>query len=521
MAQAIHDFELRLECDPADVRRIKRYLSSRARSRQTGTTRISVYFDTPDFTLYGGGFSLHVRRVGRGYLQSVNVSDGTAAAMYDRSRWEQVIGAPQPDLSLAGGTALKSLLSKRLSNSLRPIFETHIRQARYGLATRGLQVDVALEQGFIGTGKHRVPLCELKFDLVRGEPGGIFALAHALGAIAPLRLGVKSNADRGYEVVRAKINAVDTGGRVHLSPVLTAEVAFRVIARRCLRQLIANETAMLAGSAEALHQMRIALRRFRAAISVFSQVVGDRDSGRIKAELRWITGELGPVRDLDVFVAEVLTPLRNQHGTKPGITALCRDFQRRRARAHLEAAAAVTSARFRTLTLNAMGWIEAGPWSKNRDDLARLRRARPITRHATEELGRRRAKFRKMDKTLNELSPAKRHKLRIRVKKLRYAIEFFADLFPREKSAKRCKASLSALKELQGALGALNDVATRESLASSIAMSRPPTARRAGPAAKAFAAGVVFGAQDAHVTQLLMAADRAYARLLEIKPFWR
>ena len=55
---------------------------------------------------------------------------------------------------------------------------------------------------------------------------------------------------------------------------------------------------MLAGDAEALHQMRVALRRLRAAISLFSDMLTDRQTEALKTEFKWITGELGPVENL-------------------------------------------------------------------------------------------------------------------------------------------------------------------------------------------------------------------------------
>ena len=64
---------------------------------------------------------------------------------------------------------------------------------------------------------------------------------------------------------------------------------------------------MLARDETALHQMRVALRRLRAAISLFSVVVGDDRASGIKAELRWIAQELGPARDLDTLLSEVIT----------------------------------------------------------------------------------------------------------------------------------------------------------------------------------------------------------------------
>jgi CHAD domain-containing protein len=135
-----------------------------------------------------------------------------------------------------------------------------------------------------------------------------------------------------------------------------------------------------------------------------------------------------------------------------------------------------------------------------------------------EELARRRHKLRRRGKTLPQLSAAERHRLRIRAKKIRYAMEFFADLFTAQKQTKRCKAALAALVELQDALGSLNDVVTREALASHVVTSQSSHAR--GGAAKAFAAGVIYGTQDAHVAELLATADRARDRFLDAKPFW-
>jgi CHAD domain-containing protein len=66
---------------------------------------------------------------------------------------------------------------------------------------------------------------------------------------------------------------------------------------------------MLAGKPEALHQMRVGLRRLRTAISIFKEVVADSQRDHIKSELEWTTGELGPARDLDVLSEGVLRSL--------------------------------------------------------------------------------------------------------------------------------------------------------------------------------------------------------------------
>jgi CHAD domain-containing protein len=99
-------------------------------------------------------------------------------------------------------------------------------------------------------------------------------------------------------------------------------------------------------------------------------------------------------------------------------------------------------------------------------------------------------------------------------------MEFFADIFPGHKKAKRRTTALSSLKELQDALGTLNDVATREKIASRVALSQRRKSRRAEGREKAFAAGVIVGSQEARVQEMLDKAESASARFAETKRFW-
>jgi CHAD domain-containing protein len=211
-----------------------------------------------------------------------------------------------------------------------------------------------------------------------------------------------------------------------------------------------------------------------------------------------------------------------QNAGDPGVLGIVRDVKRRRARAHEESVATIRSARFRNLILNTAEWIEVGPWTKSDDDLLRLLREQPIIARAPGELAIRRKKLkRRGSNTLKELSPLQRHALRIAAKKFRYALEFFSNLFPGKTSARRCSEALLALKELQDALGGLNDIAIREQLASRIALSRRFKSDVPGVRQRAFAAGLIAGSQEAHAAALLDAAESAYTKFLNVKVFWR
>lgn len=107
-----------------------------------------------------------------------------------------------------------------------------------------------------------------------------------------------------------------------------------------------------------------------------------------------------------------------------------------------------------------------------------------------------------------------RHRLRIRAKRLRYATEFFAGTFPGAMSAERRLESLSALKDLQDALGGLNDLAIHQAL---IAEGLEHNAREGQPSAPA--SRLAPGGTQAET--LLHKAEQAFARFAGNKAFWK
>src|SRR5215468_6654089 len=90
-----------------------------------------------------------------------------------------------------------------------------------------------------------------------------------------------------------------------LNAAMACDTAFRIVARRHLDALSANHEATCRGEPIALHQMRVALTHLRTAIKFFSPMVDDAVRNEIRDELRWLNGELGSVRDLDVAFERV------------------------------------------------------------------------------------------------------------------------------------------------------------------------------------------------------------------------
>src|SRR5260370_3796389 len=83
---------------------------------------------------------------------------------------------------------------------------------------------------------------------------------------------------------------------------LDCATAFRRIALDCAAKIAAHHSSACAGDAEAVHQIRVAITRLRAAVSFFAPMTADAEWLRLKKEIRWLNGPLGAARDTDVVM---------------------------------------------------------------------------------------------------------------------------------------------------------------------------------------------------------------------------
>jgi triphosphatase len=508
------ELEVKLGLTPDDLRNLQKNPVLRdLNGTPKRTTEVSVYFDTDKHELHKKGLMLRVRRVGNRYLQTIKAN--AHSAPFERDEWETEIEGEQPNLSLAEGTALEPLITKKLHRQLKPLFETRVQRTVYPITDDKHAIALTVDRGTIDTGSRSEPLCEVELELERGTAAELFDVARELAQTLPARVAVKSKSERGYEIIDNKQGLPAKAGPIDLPATASTRDGFKIIALACLKQIIDNETALIRGDLEGVHQMRVGLRRLRAAMSLFKALLHDQQTAAIKAELKWLAGELGPARELDVLVHRVVAPMRKRRRWR-GMPSLSREIAERRDAALKRAQDAVQSARFRSLTLDIAAWLETGQWTNPQDDLTRDRGDVSITAYAADELRRRWRKVRKQGKSLAELDAPKRHRLRIQTKKLRYAAEFFASLFTARRANKYRKRFLSALERLQDGLGDLNDIAVHEKRIAELGANH----RRSNPA-RVFAAGLLTGREDARIEPAMTSATHAYADLVKVKRFWR
>ena len=137
----------------------------------------------------------------------------------------------------------------------------------------------------------------------------------------------------------------------------------------CLRHVTCNEIAVRRSDPEGIHQMRVGLRRLRAASSLFKEMLHDRETHRIKLGLVWLTEQLGPARDYEVMLSESIDPLLEQQPNRPDLRLLQSDFKGERDRGYAIAKAAVASPRYRHIVLDIALWLLDGEWRRNHDAL--------------------------------------------------------------------------------------------------------------------------------------------------------
>lgn len=434
---------------------------ARPLAKQSGQLH-AVYFDTDDHALHREGISLRIRRRNGKTIQTIKAEGPNKGIAMDRGEWETPVDG-ELDLSAAAGTPLEKLLTdKVLRAGIKPAFTVETDRKAFEAKLDGAVIEVALDRAKASGGDKSVTFSEVELELRQGHAGSLFALARRLSEAAPLRLTTVAKSERGYRLLDEGTLRPFRAEKIALSKDATCAEAFQVIARSCLAQMVQNEALVrLTQDPDALHQMRVGLRRLRAAISLFrTQLLTDPESAAIRDDLRWAGQALGAARDLDVFIER----LRSMDDAKPEPLQM-EEIERRRTEAYRDLLETLDSHRFMDVILQAAAWIEVGAWMTPGKEGRKSARERPARDFAAAEFSRRFKRIRKLAKHLRDVGDEERHELRIRIKKLRYGTEFFASLFTSGKASKRRKTFSSLLAELQEHLGDLNDLAVGGSLA--------------------------------------------------------
>ena len=450
--------ELKLALTEAGFEALSRHAVFRA-APAVPRHEITTYFDTADQRLRRRGYSLRVRRSGSRFIQTVKAA-GPAAVAAQRNEWEWPIGGEEPELAPLKEAVLGRKWPPLKAGEIAPVLVTDIRRAVRDLhLPDGAVAEAAMDQGVIVAGQHRAAVRELELELRDGPPGPLYRLAIELHAEHPLEIAPESKAARGYRLGTDLCPETVKAGRPELGKSVTAAQAFAGATTIALGQLLANMPAAAAGAAEGVHQMRVAIRRLRAALLLFRPCLEPHARRRFEAELRRLGRVFGETRDWDVFCLEVLADATTDQASNGWASLLVPAARDRRREAHAAFATALHAPAFTALTLGLAAWAEDG-----RDRPALLGAPaleRKLTRLTPRLLDRLARKVDRRGRHIATLAGPELHALRKSLKKLRYGIDCVATLYPK----KAVKGYVRACKELQQALGDINDTSMALALA--------------------------------------------------------
>lgn len=362
------------------------------------------------------------------------------------------------------------------------------------LRTADARVRAKFTRTTIHSGTDSRTLCRLSLELLAGSPAGFAALAGRLAH----RFGLWLDPRPVCSIAQAVQRGADGLPPVFAAPVALGRrtrpsVALGCMAGNCLEQILPNLAEIASGSsvAEHVHQARVGVRRLRAMLRVFGDWAPDVDPAW-EIALAALFRRLGEQRDRDVLMKAMLPAIQAAGGPPIRLQAA------RRQHVSVADVAGGQTTVAALIPLQVFAWTHASGLSEAAADEAGDLRAL-----AEAPLKRLHARIRRDATRFMKVSDAERHKVRKRIKRLRYCVELAADLFPKA----AINRFLRALLPVQTAIGGYVDLLVAESALAASAQVEPGAA---------FALGWIAARRPI----LLERAAKALKRFAAVKPHW-
>ena len=487
-----------------------REITERRCATQPTLTLQDTYYDSPDWMIFRAGYALRVRRA-----QSADQVDGadteiTLKSLSDaqdglarRTEFSERVGSAGLDEVLQRDDGIGGRIRELIgSRSLTPLFHARTRRERQQLLEADSELPLAeidLDETSIEapSGQAR-ELRRIEVECIHADPGAVSPWVDQLRAAAQLQPVDASKFRTGLEVAGLTPSTPESLGSTEVVATESFAAAQLATLRRYFAQLLDKEADVRAGSATAVHEMRVAARHLEVLLRVF-RGFGPTWAVSSRGRLRGLMKALGAVRDCDVQIAFLDKTVASLDPDQRGVFEPMRArlvAQRDKARARL--LQSLDSPPLRDFMREWREHLSAAvPGS------ARAQRA--ITAVVARDLVRGQArKLRKRADRLDERASATEfHEVRIRAKRLRYTLDAFASLY-----GDAAQSYVGALARLQTVLGEYHDSQVREQRFAALVASGPRL-----PPATTFQVGRMVE-RDAHSAERCRKAfSRAYRRV--------
>jgi len=477
------NIEVEWQLDALDLRPVERWLATFPKvvpGTTAGTSAVvsvmvrpvkrtvDVYLDTADWRIGRSGFVLRVRHdADQG---EVTLKDTTPAVAGLRRRVE--VSEPLPAAGLQGldpeGPVGRRLRALAGDAPLVQLLEIRTRRRPHQLRMADEVLGEAdLDDTIIVVGDDQYPVRIRRIE-VEAEAEWVDLLAPLVDQMrreCGLQPAILSKFEAGLLAAGLQIPEIPDLGPTTLAPEPTVGAVAYAVLRRNLGSMLAHEAGTRLGEdIEQLHDMRVATRRLRAALALFAGVLPGH-ARRLRSELGWLADELGAVRDLDVQLQRLDGWIDELPEEESGaLTDLARLLGRERQAARESMLRSLDSPRYDGLVAEFTAMVRpgAGQGSGRQVTAAEAPAAvvvpgLVVARHRSVVTAARRAR--------RSHDPADYHRLRIRCKRLRYALEFVSEIYDGQtrgviRRVVRLQDCLGLIQDAQVAAGRLHALAT-------------------------------------------------------------
>ncbi|MCB1852148.1 MAG: CHAD domain-containing protein [Gammaproteobacteria bacterium] len=224
-----------------------------------------------------------------------------------------------------------------------------------------------------------------------------------------------------------------------------------------------EESAKSWDDIEGVHQLRVSYRKLRSAFSLFRDAIPKAVTRPWNEEIRWIAGEMGMARDLDVFIDEGLGAITGKlpFNGEQKLVELAKEARAKAYREHV--CPMLESERYARFKTGFQQWIAGREWENA--ELKKKQRTNlqaKLGKYARMLLDKQERQVLEQGSNIDRSNASEMHRLRIECKKLRYAADFFKPLYP------DLDEFINHMKGLQDILGVMNDISVMHHLLNSL-----------------------------------------------------
>jgi len=410
------------------------------------------YFDTATYCLQNAKLAYRIRREGEQWVATIKGGGKSSGGLHERQEWNVVVSDAQPDITVFEGTDIGKTVIGLVGNQvLEPIVITKFeRRTLDVIMPDGSHIEVAADQGTIVAGSKNTPILEVELELKSGKTAALLELGAALSREYPLVPESDSKFYRGLKLAGLVTVQLKQAAKFQIDKHTLAGEGLQTVLVQLIAQFLVGQQIFLAEptSPEHLHELRISLRRLRSLLEFYEPFVDHQQYKYHQAELRKLGQMLGGLRSIDVAY---------------GTWEQCRDglFSQRESKISLGSVLAkqrIMESKIVYETLN------AGQATPLLLDLWAMLTQSPVEHHLTlgeysmRQISNWLKTVTKQSKTIDWSINENVHKLRLQIKKIRYAVEVLEPVFY------EVSQLIFRLDTLQTKLGLLSDADSTEGL---------------------------------------------------------